>query len=60
MICGFPGETAADVDVLCDFLAAADLDAIGVFGYSSEEGTESLQLDGQLRACLLGRWLQVL
>jgi ribosomal protein S12 methylthiotransferase len=47
VICGFPGETAADVDVLCDFLAAADLDAIGVFGYSSEEGTESLQLDGQ-------------
>ena len=47
VICGFPGETAADVDVLCDFLAAADLDAIGVFGYSSEERTESLQLDGQ-------------
>ena len=47
VICGFTGETKADVDVLCKFLAAADLDAIGVFGYSSEDGTEALQLDGQ-------------
>ena len=34
--------------VLCDFLADAELDAIGVFGYSSEEGTEACRLDGQL------------
>jgi ribosomal protein S12 methylthiotransferase len=33
--------------VLCEFLAAADLDAIGVFGYSAEEGTEARRLDGQ-------------
>jgi len=46
-ICGFPGETEADVDVLCEFLAAAELDAIGVFSYSAEEGTEALQLDGR-------------
>ncbi len=48
VICGFPGETEADVAMLCDFLADAELDAIGVFGYSSEEGTESYRLDGQL------------
>ena len=48
VICGFPGETEADVDVLCNFLADAELDAIGVFGYSSEEGTEACGLDGQL------------
>jgi ribosomal protein S12 methylthiotransferase RimO len=48
VICGFPGETEADVEVLCDFLADAELDAIGVFGYSSEEGTEASRLDGQL------------
>jgi tRNA A37 methylthiotransferase MiaB len=48
VICGFPGETEADVDVLCDFLAAAELDAIGVFGYSAEEGTEAHRMDGQL------------
>jgi ribosomal protein S12 methylthiotransferase RimO len=47
VICGFPGETESDVEVLCEFLTAAELDAIGVFGYSAEEGTEALQLDGQ-------------
>jgi ribosomal protein S12 methylthiotransferase len=47
VICGFPGETEADVDVLCDFLVAAELDAIGVFGFSAEEGTEAERLDGQ-------------
>jgi ribosomal protein S12 methylthiotransferase RimO len=48
VICGFPDETEADVEVLCNFLADAELDAIGVFGYSSEEGTEACGLDGQL------------
>jgi ribosomal protein S12 methylthiotransferase len=47
VICGFPGETEADVDVLCEFLAAAELDAIGVFGYSTEEGTEAVRLNGR-------------
>jgi ribosomal protein S12 methylthiotransferase len=47
VICGFPGENEADVDVLCEFLAAAGLDAIGVFGYSAEDGTEACRLDGQ-------------
>jgi ribosomal protein S12 methylthiotransferase RimO len=44
VIVGFPGETDADVDVLSDFLAAARLDAVGVFGYSDEEGTEGATL----------------
>ena len=47
VICGFPGETEADVEVLCEFLAAAELDAVGVFGYSVEEGTEASRLQGQ-------------
>jgi tRNA A37 methylthiotransferase MiaB len=47
VICGFPGETEADVEVLCEFLAAADLDAVGAFGYSAEEGTEATRLQGQ-------------
>ena len=47
VICGFPGESGADLDGLCDFLAAAELDAIGVFGYSAEEDTEADRLDGQ-------------
>jgi ribosomal protein S12 methylthiotransferase len=48
VICGFPGETAADLEVLEQFLIAAELDAIGVFGYSDEDGTEAAALDGQL------------
>jgi ribosomal protein S12 methylthiotransferase len=47
VICGFPGETESDLAVLCEFLAAAELDAIGVFGYSAEEGTEARRLDRQ-------------
>lgn len=38
-IVGFPGETEADFDELCAFLIAARLDAVGVFGYSDEDGT---------------------
>jgi ribosomal protein S12 methylthiotransferase RimO len=41
VIVGFPGETEDDVDILENFLAAAQLDAIGVFGYSAEDGTEA-------------------
>ena len=41
VIVGFPGETEADVDELERFLVAARLDAVGVFGYSDEEGTEA-------------------
>ncbi len=48
VICGFPGETEADVEILIDFLSAADLDAIGVFGYSDEDGTEAEGLPDQL------------
>ncbi|MDX6346225.1 MAG: ribosomal protein methylthiotransferase [Streptomyces sp.] len=40
-IVGFPGESEADLEELERFLSAARLDAIGVFGYSDEEGTEA-------------------
>ncbi len=48
VIVGFPGETEADVDELERFLTAARLDAIGVFGYSDEEGTDAAHFDGKL------------
>lgn len=48
VIVGFPGETEADVEVLADFLTQARLDAVGVFGYSDEEGTEGAGLPGKL------------
>ena len=54
VICGFPGETEADVEILTDFLGAADLDAIGVFGYSDEDGTEAEGLPDQLDAGEIG------
>jgi ribosomal protein S12 methylthiotransferase len=49
-IVGFPGETDDDVRVLYDFLAAAELDAIGIFGYSDEDGTEAATMDGHVDA----------
>ena len=41
VIVGFPGETDQDIAELESFLVQARLDAIGVFGYSAEEGTEA-------------------
>ena len=49
-IVGFPGESESDFQTLLDFLGSARLDAIGIFGYSDEDGTEAQQLDGQLSA----------
>jgi len=49
-IVGFPGETEDDVAELRQFLTDARLDAIGVFGYSDEDGTEAASLPGQLPA----------
>jgi ribosomal protein S12 methylthiotransferase len=43
-IVGFPGETEADFDELTNFIASANLDAIGIFGYSDEDNTEALGL----------------
>ncbi len=54
-IVGFPGETAADVAELHRFLSEAGLDAIGVFGYSDEDGTEAATLGGQLDLAEIAR-----
>jgi ribosomal protein S12 methylthiotransferase RimO len=48
VIVGFPGETAADLAELEGFLGAARLDAVGVFGYSDEDGTEAETLSGKI------------
>ncbi|WP_309116644.1 30S ribosomal protein S12 methylthiotransferase RimO [Saccharothrix sp.] len=50
VIVGFPGETEEDVAELERFLTEARLDAVGVFGYSDEDGTEAETLDGKLDA----------
>lgn len=48
VIAGFPGETQADVEILRQFIIDANLDVLGVFGYSDEEGTEGVGLPGHL------------
>jgi ribosomal protein S12 methylthiotransferase len=48
VIVGFPGETERDLETLCDFLVAARLDVVGVFGYSDEDGTEAASYDDKL------------
>ena len=48
VIVGFPGETEDDLAELERFLVAARLDAVGVFGYSDEDGTEAETLPDHL------------
>ncbi len=40
-IVGFPGETDADFEALCNFVREARFDWLGVFGYSDEEGSRA-------------------
>jgi ribosomal protein S12 methylthiotransferase len=48
-IVGFPGETDADFNELCEFVAAAKIDWLGVFCYSDEEGAAAFGLDAALK-----------
>ena len=49
-IVGFPGETEADVDELCDFIREARFERLGVFRYSQEEGTRAAKMPDQVPA----------
>ena len=48
-IVGFPGETDADFQQLCDFITAAKIDWLGVFSYSDEEGAAAFNLAPALK-----------
>ncbi|WP_263374971.1 30S ribosomal protein S12 methylthiotransferase RimO [Granulicella aggregans] len=48
-IVGFPGETEADFELLCDFVRQAEIDWLGVFTYSDEEGAAAFELAPELR-----------
>jgi ribosomal protein S12 methylthiotransferase len=50
MIVGFPGETDADFEELCQFVRVAQFDRLGVFSYSDEETSGSYHLDGKVDA----------
>lgn len=47
-IVGFPGETDADVDELCQFIRETKFERLGVFRYSQEEGTRAAKMAEQL------------
>jgi ribosomal protein S12 methylthiotransferase len=47
-IVGFPGETEADFDELCDFVRAGQFDWLGVFEYSDVDNANSFALDGKI------------
>ena len=49
-IVGFPGETEADVDELCQFIEETKFERLGVFRYSQEEGTRGAKMDHQIPA----------
>ncbi len=44
LMTGFPGETPARFEELCSFVAGADLDHAGVFGFSPERGVRASRL----------------
>jgi ribosomal protein S12 methylthiotransferase len=49
-IVGFPGESNADVDELCEFIREAKFERLGVFRYSQEEGTRASKMPAQVPA----------
>jgi ribosomal protein S12 methylthiotransferase len=47
-IVGFPGETEADVEELCQFISEARFERLGVFRYSQEDGTRAAKMADQV------------
>ncbi|MCU1259985.1 MAG: MiaB-like tRNA modifying enzyme YliG [Bryobacterales bacterium] len=52
-IVGYPGETDADFETLCNFVRAARFDRLGVFSYSDEDTSGSHALDGKVDAATI-------
>ena len=48
LLVGFPGETQDDFQELLDFVDGFDIDRLGAFAYSDEEGTPAYNMDGKL------------
>ncbi len=47
-IVGFPGESEADFDELCEFISEARFDRFGAFTYSREEDTPAYDMENQI------------
>ena len=48
LIAGFPGETEAQFEELCEFVKEVEFDRLGCFAYSAEENTKAALMEGQL------------
>ena len=48
LIVGLPGETEDEFAALCSFLQETQIDRVGVFEFSPEEGTEAAELPDQI------------
>lgn len=48
LIAGYPGETDEQFEELLDFVSESDLDYIGTFAYSREDGTAAYDLPNQV------------
>jgi ribosomal protein S12 methylthiotransferase len=60
-IVGFPGETEADVDELCEFIRETKFERLGVFRYSQEEGTRGAKMENQIAPKVKeARWHRVM
>ncbi|MBA4138735.1 MAG: 30S ribosomal protein S12 methylthiotransferase RimO, partial [Opitutus sp.] len=60
-IVGFPGETEADVEELCQFIREAKFERLGVFRYSQEDGTRAAKMTEQLAPKVKeARWHQTM
>lgn len=56
LIAGFPGETQEDHEALMAFLDEQELDRVGVFTYSREDGTPAATFENQIDEETAGQW----
>lgn len=48
LLVGFPGETQDDINELIEFIDTYEIDRLGAFAFSDEEGTPSYTMDGKV------------
>lgn len=60
LITGFPGETEAEFEELCEFLRAFQLERAGIFAYSPESGSVAAALEDQVEPAVKRRRLELL
>lgn len=56
LIAGFPGETQEDHEALMAFLDEQELDRVGVFTYSREDGTPAATFENQIDEDTAEQW----